>query len=175
MIEEWKDIKGYEGLYQVSNLGKVKSLKKEYICGNGTKKIHGDIILRTGANTRGYLSVILYKNGEKKQYRVNRLVLQTFVGYSDLESNHKNGIKTDNRLENLEYCTRSENILHAYKIGLVARMEGEKNPASKLTNEIIKNIRENKYNLTKREFAECYDVHVTTIYRIVNKEKWLNV
>ena len=172
MTEEWRDIPGYEGLYQVSNLGEVKSLPKEYIVGNGAKRNHGGMVLKPGKNDHGYLAVALCKEGTRRNFRIHKLVARIFLGESILEVNHINGIKTDNYLENLEYCTRSENIKHAFDSGLALGLKGEKNPSSKLNNDIIKNIRENKYCLTVKEFSICYNIHITTIYKIL-KNKYL--
>lgn len=104
MQEIWKDIKEYEGLYQVSNKGNVKSLNY-----NHTKE---EKILRLGVDRNGYLIVNLYKNGKCKSLRVHRLVLRTFnpvENMDKLEVNHKDENKKNNNLDNLEWCSRSYN------------------------------------------------------------------
>lgn len=102
--EIWKDVPNYEGLYQVSNLGNMKSFKKNM----------DGLILRSSSKNKGYQYTILSKDGKFENTSIHRLVLITFIGNSELQCNHKNGIKNDNRLENLEWVTRSENIKHAY-------------------------------------------------------------
>lgn len=106
-IEQWKDIDGYEGIYKISNFGNVLSVKN-----NKLRAIHLD--------KDGYCRVMLCKNGRKKSSIVHRLVANAFI--PNLENkpqvNHKNGIKTDNRLENLEWVTNSENMKHAFLTGL---------------------------------------------------------
>ena len=114
MSEEiWRDIAGYEGLYQVSNCGRVKSFYR------------GGRILKQSLK-RGYMFVELYLNTNGKIHIVHRLVAQAFIPnpLNKLEVNHINGIKTDNRVENLEWVTRSENEQHAYDTGLAHGMRG---------------------------------------------------
>ena len=113
--EIWLDIKGYEGSYQVSSLGRVKSLARviEYRKGiYGNKK---EIILKTFKDRKGYLKYKLCKNGKEKSVISHRLVALAFLHNLNQkpEVNHINGIKDDNRLENLEWCTSSENTIHA--------------------------------------------------------------
>lgn len=126
--EIWKDIKGYEGLYQVSNLGRIKSLKRKVRYQNSFKTLK-ERIKGTFIGKQGYLRVELSKNGVNKKYSVHRLVAKSFIENSNesLEINHKNGIKTDNRVENLEWITRSENELHAYKMNLAKNTEKQRN------------------------------------------------
>jgi len=109
-MEIFKDIPRYGGLYQVSNLGRVKSLKF-----NKEKIMKQSFLLK---NKNSYLVLNLNKDNKSKSWLVHRLVLLAFKGSSNLDVNHINGIKSDNRLENLEYCTRSENIKHAIYMGL---------------------------------------------------------
>lgn len=119
-MENWKTVKGYAEHYQVSNLGRVKSLPREYRWGYGALRKQGEKILRPGTNSAGYASVNLVVNGISKNVVVHRLVAKAFLSNPDnkREVNHKNGNKTDNRLENLEWCTREENQQHAYATDL---------------------------------------------------------
>ena len=117
--EEWRDIRGFEGLYQVSNLGRVRSLDR--IIKREHPYIRIGKIMKTSINRYGYIRVSLTKkDGKRKYYEVHRLVALHFVhGYKhDLVVNHINEIKTDNRAENLEWCTHQYNSQHAVDLGL---------------------------------------------------------
>ena len=118
MKEIWEDIKGYEGLYQVSNLGRIKSLK--YWSNVHNKYYNREIILKQKENRYGYLFVGLYKEHKRKECLIHRLVSEAFIPNLEnkKEINHKDGNKKNNCVNNLIWCTRSENMLHAYKTGL---------------------------------------------------------
>jgi hypothetical protein len=111
-MEIWKDIKGYEGHYQVSNLGRVKSLDRVIITKNGNRKINGRILKLQNSN--GYRKVQFTHKG--RYFLVHRLVASTFIDNSyDLKQvNHKNLKRDDNRVDNLEWVSASENVLHGH-------------------------------------------------------------
>ena len=115
-IEEiWKDVPGYETYYQISTFGNVRSLDRYY---NG-RNLKGKL-LKLSPNKFGYLRFTAKKDNITKTLHVHRIVLLTFNPINEEKQvNHINGIKSDNRLENLEWCTDSENKIHAYKIGLM--------------------------------------------------------
>ena len=120
-MEIWKEIKGYEGYYQISNLGNVRSLNRIVNGGNNQKtqrkKGKNMTLIRTDD---GYLKVRLSKEGVRKEYSVHRLVALVFSGenyFEGAEVNHINCIRDDNRPENLEWVTHSENIIYSYKVG----------------------------------------------------------
>lgn len=118
MEEQWKDIEGYEGYYQVSNLGRVKSLDR-YIDNKGRRQFIRGVNLKPGKDRGGYSYVILQKNS-KKTILLHKLVAQAFLTnpYNKPQINHIDGNKQNNCVDNLEYCTPSENVRHAIKIGL---------------------------------------------------------
>lgn len=120
MEEIWKDIKGYEGKYQVSNKGRVKRLK--FYRYDFNKKcslpICKEIILKPIVNTHNYLQVDLYNNGVRTTKAIHRLVAETFIEIQKhkCEVNHINGDTKDNRVENLEWISHYENVLHARNV-----------------------------------------------------------
>lgn len=120
-MEVWKDIEGYEGFYQVSNFGRVKSLEKEFKAGRSYGlRMMKERILKHGTNSGGYQVVVFSKDEKKRSFSVHRIVAETFIPNPECkkEVNHIDGNKTNNHVDNLEWSTRSENILHAYKMNL---------------------------------------------------------
>lgn len=117
MKEIWKDIKGYEGLYQVSSLGNVRSLDR-YKKNRKGRYLQKGRILNKNYDKDGYLIVGLYKNGKGKTKKIHRLVAEAFIPNPEDKPtiNHKNGIRSNNCVENLEWATMSENQLHAYRV-----------------------------------------------------------
>lgn len=121
MEEIWRDVKGYEGLYQVSNLGKVKSYSRVVRCKGGFRTQPSKILSpQTDKKKKFYNFVRLYKNGISKLFFVHRLVAIAFIQNTKNlpQVNHKDGNKLNNNAENLEWCTASENLKHAFVIGL---------------------------------------------------------
>lgn len=109
-MEIWKDIEGYEGLYQASNMGRVKSLPKKK--GKGVGYVTSELILKPSYDLNGYLIVTLYRERQPKMHCVHRLVAKTFIDNPDNKPqvNHLNEKKDDNRVENLEWATAYENM-----------------------------------------------------------------
>lgn len=124
MVEIWRDIKGYEGLYQVSNWGNVKRIKHDIsIFRNGRieKRFFSERLLEPWKNRKGYMKVALRKNNKSYEKFVHRLVAEAFMPIEDetLQVNHMDTNKENNTLNNLEWCTCKENIRHAYINGLI--------------------------------------------------------
>lgn len=117
MEEIWKDIEGYEGIYQVSNLGRVKGLERYDSNGHLLK----EKILKTSINRDGYEKVSIQKNAKKKTYKIHRLVAIAFIPNVEnkKEVNHIDGNKLNNRVNNLEWCTKEENERHARNNNLI--------------------------------------------------------
>lgn len=123
----WKDVVGFEDSYEVSNIGNIKSKEKSVRCKGGGLRIKPMMYLRKQNTYRGYKSVFLSKDNRKRTKMVHRLVVIAFIEnpLAKPQVNHINGIKTDNRLVNLEWCTNGENIKHAYKTGLIKTRYGK--------------------------------------------------
>lgn len=120
--EIWKDIKGYEGLYQVSNLGRVKSTEREILCSNQYvkfKRTYPEIVLSAYSLEHNYKQVTISKNGVNKGFLVHRLVAEAFIPNpgNKPEVNHIDGDPSNNSADNLEWVTRSENMTHALSLG----------------------------------------------------------
>jgi len=174
-MEIWKDIKGYESLYQVSNYGRVKRLGKTV-----ERSYHGNIqykekILKI-KTTNTYHQIGLTKNKTRKHYLLHRIVCIAFIPNPNNkpEVNHINGLKNDNRVENLEWVNASENIKHAFKSGLKSQ-KGQKNNASKLNNKQVYDIKYIKKNFDQRDLAKEYNVSVSLINYIINNKIWKHI
>jgi len=152
-MEIWKDIIGYEGIYQASNLGNLRSLNY---------KRSGKIqVLKPALDNKGYLRTALMKDGKLKTVKVHRIIAQTFLLIINDKNqvNHINGVKTDNSLTNLEWCNNTENQNHAIKIGLVKQKSGDLHHKTKHSDELILKIyNEYKNGTSKRSLSKKYNV-----------------
>jgi hypothetical protein len=176
--EIWKDIPGYEGLYQVSNLGNVKSCSRirkggRYNCVRTYKEKQ----LKNIKNPYGYIYVQLYGENHTKKYFTHRLVALAFVLNPEKKPsvNHINGIKHDNRVENLEWVTHSENTIHAFKTNLIKIKHGEDSNNSKLTEKQVLEIREYKGIISQSKLGKIYGVGQDTICRIMTRRNWKHI
>ncbi|AXF54621.1 NUMOD4 domain-containing protein [Salicibibacter kimchii] len=175
-MENWKDVSGYEGYYQVSDKGRVKSLDRYVNKINGQRQFWKGKVKPFSVDKNGYLFTRLHKNHVAKNRRVSRLVAETFIRkpMTDEEVNHINGIKDDNRVENLEWCSSSENQQHAYRTGLNKNVRGHEHHMSKLTEQDVFDIKELYFNktLNQNELSRLYGVGQVSISRIVNNKRW---
>jgi hypothetical protein len=163
VAEEWRDIPDFEG-YQVSSFGNVRGVDRLRRSKIGLRLTRGQE-LKQLLNKKGYPEVRLRKQGCH-----TRLVHKP---ESCTQINHINGIKTDNRVNNLEWVTQSENQLHAYKLGLQPSRSGEANGRATLTDEKVTTLKE-LYNSGKsaKEVAEIMNVSIYTVRAIIAGKSW---
>ena len=176
---KFKEIKGFEGLYEISEFGDVFGLEKTVISGKNLKCVRH--YPRKEKPQRfdkdGYKRVSLSKNGIIKTISVHRLVATTFVdGDSKLTVNHIDGNKLNNHFSNLEFITRSENTKHAHRIGIVGKPNpkvGTENKLSKLSEEQVREIR--KSDLSSRKLGKIYNINHSVIQGIKNRKRYFNI
>lgn len=166
-MEHWKWVKGYEGKYEVSDLGRIRS----YVTGKArylsAKRLTRD----------GYIHVSLRKNHKGREFRLNRLVAETFIGEPPKGKdtvNHINGIKTDNRAVNLEWTSMSDQMYHAYSHKLKKPRRSKRKTVDEFTPEekeyIRKSYKPYKPGHSIHYFALKYNVHHTVIEEILGRK-----
>lgn len=165
-MKEWRHIKGYEGLYVISNKGEVISLFTHKLLKPSIKNYKN-----------GYAGYTLYKNDKHTQFLAHRLVAQNFIDNPECkpEVNHINGNKLDNSVENLEWCTRFENQQHAVKNGLQAK--GERQHLSKITPDEVRVMRRiyNKKEFSSHRLAKIFSLHQTSVSDILSFRTWKHI
>lgn len=168
--EIWQWIENYEGMYQISNYGRIKSFKRSTIK-----------ILKPYIDGMGYLNVDLLDHCKRKAGRIHVLVAKAFIPNPENKPtvNHIDGHPLNCFVENLEWATYSENTKHAYRIGLEVQAKGEDDSSTKLTNEQVREIRriyifgDKEYGI--RPLAKKYSVGRTTIKRVLDGKSYRNV
>lgn len=178
MQEIWKDVIGYEGIYQVSNLGNVKSLYRKVFYADGRTYTYKERILNWNIMRKvNRCYVHLYKNSERKAMLVHRLVAQAFIPNPDNlpEVNHKSGITTENDISNLEWVTHSDNMKHGFKTGLINNT-GILHGNNIYNEDQIKQVK--KYLLEGKGQAEIErltGVGRATVYEIKKGRQWVHI
>ena len=178
-MEVWKDIKGFKGYYQVSNLGRVKSLDRIITTANGVVQKYKGTLLSTSDNGKGYKIVGLNKNGKRKRFKVHRLVAIAFLDNSENKPqvNHIDGVRDNNKLENLEWVTGSENVQHAFDSGLKKSSKGQSHGMSILTEDKVLEIRDiyAKGGISQKKLGLLFGVCESSVRNIVNKISWTHI
>lgn len=177
--EIWKPIPGFEGVYEASSFGRIKTLKRVYTSGrnNSHVRVQEEKILKFRTDKDGYFRVKLMKDGSAYYRRVARIVCMTFHSNPDNLPivNHKDGNKQNDHIDNLEWTTFSGNTQHAFDNGLIDVCRGEKHQWSKLTEsqvEEIINLYKEHPNLSFKEVGNLYGVSGGAISKIVRGERW---
>lgn len=169
-FEEWRPIPGFEGLYEISDRGRIKRLAGTRGCPRGR-------ILKPGRANNGYRSITLYDNHRTQLVSIHRLVMRVFVGECPREQqvNHKNGVRDDNRLENLEYMTPQQNQRHAFDVLGKTVAHGENHGHAKLTEQEIREIRSLIGTMSYRKIGERFGVGPQAIHKISSGIAWKHV
>lgn len=174
--EQWKDIEGYEGIYQVSNRGRVKSIKRWRASGTGGYVQRETILVMSG---KRYQMVTLYSNKIGRGVLVHRLVACAFVPNNKnfKQVNHKDGNKKHNTAENLEWCTAKENIRQAIALGIGT--VGERNGMAKFSNNEIRELRKSYIPYDEKfgasALARRHNVSVKTMWSILTRKTYKSI
>lgn len=171
--EQWVDVAEFEGIYRVSNMGRVKALSISKKRGR-SYQMRGEYMLKQKLATNGYLGVTLQNNSTRKFISVHRLVALHFIPNPENKPtvNHKFGSKNDNRSSGLEWATHKEQINHADSTGL-RDINGENHKMSKLNNESVAFIRNSGLSVAK--LAEKFDVNQTCIRKVIKCQTWAHL
>jgi hypothetical protein len=171
-MEQWRAIPGWEGFYEVSDMGRVRSLDRIVRCGNGHKLSKGRI--KATPLVKGYRRVALHRENEDKQEYVHRFVLMAFRGMPEpgMEACHNNGNRLDNTLANLRWDTLASNKRDMVTHGNSTK--GERNPSAKLNRNAVQALRRDReaLGLTYRELAEKYGISASVANEICLGRLW---
>ncbi len=165
--EIWKDIDGFEGIYVVSNMGRVKRIMH--------RKNPTNTIMNTTLNSNGYHHLMLTVNGKGYGRILSILVAKAFIPNPENKPqvNHLNG-KDDNRAESLEWNTALENIQHAWRTGLATARKGEASNKAKLTEKEVLEIRAIK-GMTKKDIGKLYNIGEAAVGKIIQRQRWTHI
>jgi len=176
-LEEWRDIPDYEGYYQASNLGHIRSLDRfQAFTDRGTDcvRFHKGKILHSYQEKNGYLRVHLRSGNMPRRWGVHQLIALTFLPHPSFDKaqiNHKNGIRVDNHISNLEWVTPKENAYHSSEI-LDNHKRGTRNHNCKLTEDQVRLIRKERPTSSLHKMAKQYNVSIYVIYAICCRKTW---
>lgn len=179
--EIFVDIVGFDGKYQISNIGNVKSVGR-YVARKGQSDLYvKERIKKCSIKNSGYKTLILYRDNIGKNKTIHRLVASAFIPNPEnkKEVNHKDGNKLNNCVENLEWCTPSENQYHSHKTGLNISPNGEDSVNAKIKEidviEIRRQYVKGDVNFSLRAIAKRFNLHPSTIYNIIKFKKWKHI
>jgi hypothetical protein len=176
MDERWVPVPGYDGSYEVSSFGRVRSVDRCITTRHGVRKQLASVLQSPWMNRDGYLRVGLCNDGVRQKYRVHTLVLLAFVGEcpDGMECRHLDGCKTNNKLSNLKWGTHLENCEDMEKHG--KRSRGENHTSAKLTKKQVVTIRKQRTRgETLASLSDSFGVSTAQIRRIVDGVEWRHV
>ena len=178
LYERWLPVVGYEGLYEVSNRGRVRSLHRivKHCRDKGEKRIKGRMMALI--KNQGYRTVKLHKDGEGKHFKVHRLVAAAFIGPCPEGQEVLHGIAgiLNNSVENLRYGTHSENMHDKKRDGTQPDWRGERGHFSKLTEQKVLRIRELlSAGVTQKEIAAQFSIHKDYVSHIKRRVTWSHI
>lgn len=170
--EIWKDVVGYESILKVNDIGDIKIKSRTWLSGRWVTRTNPEKMIATSFDRKGYVTFCFNFNGKVKTLKVHRVVAQAFIPnpQNKPQVNHKDGIKTNNMVDNLEWCTMLENMRHAHSNGLIIPPKGEAHGMVKLTNKDVIEIRNKTLPIYK--LAEKYKVSRSTIDNIQRGKSW---
>jgi len=179
MEEIWKDILGYEGIYQVSNHGRVKALEKPRY---SRFKTHGhtipEKILSLMELPNGYLKLTLVRDKIRKNQSVHRLVAEAFIPNPENKPcvNHIDCIKSNNNVENLEWCTPQENVNHTAKLNRFNPKRGSQHPCSVVTEEMVREIRSLNFSPKDSDMIfNRFGIKYHSAWKIKTRRCWAHI
>ena len=173
-MKHWTHVVGYEELYQVSDLGRIKRTGR-------SKGAHTGRVLKAQRRRGGYMKVRLYRGSQTSwaDHFVHHLVAEAFIGprTPDSEINHKNGVTGDNRATNLEWVTRSANLQHAFDVLGRDTPKGEKHHNAKLSADKVKEIRRlfATGQWTQVDLGKRFGVSQTTVWNVICRNSWKHI
>lgn len=178
--EEWRDVVGYKGYYQVSNFLRLKSLGKKIETKTGQAINRREVLMKTNVRKDGYVQVRLSKASKRKSFLFHRIIADAFISNPENKPyiNHKDGNTLNNSISNLEWCTQKENVIHGFKMGLTVSLFGENHKLSKLSNEKVLSIRRLysiNPNFNRGNVAKKLGVNNACISKIIYRKTWNHI
>lgn len=176
--EEWRSVHGYEGLYEVSNRGRVRSLGRDTCRVDGNRYVMPPRVLRAWRQNGEYRAVSLSKAGRVRKFLVHRLVARAFIGVPPKGKSTVNHIDADpanNSVENLEYLSQADNVRHSAALGRNTPPRGEECVKAKINDRIVREIRRLYPRVSGPRLAAQFGLSANAVYKVVHRRTWSHV